>query len=426
MRGKYRLVVVVLLFLVAAIAYMDRAAISVAAPVVSKDLHLSAGQMGIIFSAFYLTYSLFSLVGGYAVDRFGAKRTYSVAMVWWSVFCGATALVTGFLPLLLFRIAFGAGEGPMTTATNKAVTRWFPRQEAGKVMGTTLIAGNMAGAAIAGPVVGALMIAFGWRAAFVGVMLIGFVWLVAWSLFFKDDPAQSHRVGAAERSFIEANRETENASSEAKPFARYLRNPTVIGAAIAYFSAIYVTYFFLSWMPTYLVNVRHMDIASMGAMTVIPWIAGAVGGISSGAIGDAILARTGKRIFCRKIVVVVNLLLATCGLVIAMEMQSTIGAVIVMGLTNLCLSMVPGSCWMLVQESVPFDRLGSVGGVVNFFANLSGIIGPSLTGFVIEYGGGYDSSFILAAAVATTGALVTQFCVRQPQLRQVPAQARTV
>ncbi len=127
-------------------------------------------------------------MGGYATDRFGAKRTYSVAMVWWSVFCGATTLATGFLPLLLFRIAFGAGEGPMTTATNKAVNRWFPRQEAGKVMGTTLIAGNMAGAALAGPVVGGLLVAFGWRSAFIGVMLIGFVWLAAWLVLFKDGP----------------------------------------------------------------------------------------------------------------------------------------------------------------------------------------------------------------------------------------------
>ena len=102
-------------------------------------------------------------------------------MALWSLFCGATAIVTGFGQLLFFRVLFGAGEGPMGSTTNKTVHNWFPREEVGLVMGLTSTGGNMIGAAIAGPVVGFIAVAFGWRVSFVIIMLIGFIWVAAWS-----------------------------------------------------------------------------------------------------------------------------------------------------------------------------------------------------------------------------------------------------
>jgi MFS transporter, ACS family, hexuronate transporter len=428
MNKRYRLVVLLLLFVVSAIAYMDRTAISIAAPVISKEFNLSAAEMGVVFSAFFFAYALCSPLGGYAVDKLGPKRTFGVAMVWWSIFCGATALATGLWPLIIYRVLFGVGESPMTTSANKAISRWFPRHEAGKAIGIALNAGNSIGAAIAGPIVGAMLIAFGWRVAFVGVMMIGFIWLVAWYFLFTDEPAENKLVGPTERNYILENRTVQAEMLEAQPgtILDYLRKPTVIGATIGYFSSIYVSYFFMTWIPTYLIKVHNVNMASMGALTSLLWIAGAIGGISSGAVGDALLKSTGKRIFCRKVIVVTNLFFGAIGLVVALQIQAALGAVAIMALANFCLAMVPGACWMLIQESVPYVRLGRVGGVVNFVANLSGIIGPSLTGYIIEYGGGYTNSFLLAAAVSLTGSLVALTLIRQPRSLPAGTSAQTV
>ncbi|MBV8457012.1 MAG: MFS transporter, partial [Acetobacteraceae bacterium] len=203
--AHYRWVIAGLLFLANAINYLDRSALSIVAPLITKDLGFDVAQLGIIFSAFFVGYSLFCFVGGWASDRWGPRLVFAAAMVWWSLFCGATALVTGFVSLLIVRILFGLGEGPMGSTTNKTITNWFPREEAATMVGVTN-AGNPIGGAISGPIVGLIAAAWSWRVSFVIITLIGLVWVVFWWWLVTDTPAQNPRVTAAEQELVTQSR----------------------------------------------------------------------------------------------------------------------------------------------------------------------------------------------------------------------------
>lgn len=116
-------------FLAGVINYLDRSALSVAAPFIQEDLHISPAQMGMLFSSFFIGYAVFNFIGGWASDKYGAKHTLSAAMVVWSVFSGAIALTYNFASLFIIRVIFGMGEGPLSAATSKAVNNWFPKRK---------------------------------------------------------------------------------------------------------------------------------------------------------------------------------------------------------------------------------------------------------------------------------------------------------
>jgi MFS transporter, ACS family, hexuronate transporter len=422
---NYRWIVGALLFSASILNYIDRAALPIIAPLLSKDLHLNAAQLGTIFSTFFIGYAPFCFIGGQASDRFGSKRVYGWAMAFWSLFCGATAIVTGFAQLLIFRLLFGVGEGPMGSVTNKTVRNWFPRQEVGLVMGMAPTGGNMIGAAIAGPVVGFIAATFGWRIPFVVIMLIGFAWFVAWRLLVTDDPSQNRHISAEELRLIRSNAGQDAVADErpASPLMHYLRSPVVLAIASAFFASNYILYFFLSWMPSYLMDVHHLNIKTMSVLTFVPWTFGLIGSAGGGIISDAILRRTGDGIFARKIMIVGSLAGAALCLFMGTRVSSTFMAIVLMSFSIALMNMTPTGCWALLQAIIPIKRVGGVGGYVHLLANLAGIVGPAITGFIIQYGGGYNSSFLLAGAVSVVGALAVAVFVRKE--RFVRAMAET-
>lgn len=414
--GRYRWTVAFLLFLANAINYLDRSALSIVAPVVSRDLHFDPAQLGLVFSSFFVGYSLFCFIGGWASDRFGPKLVFAVAMAWWSVFCGLTALATGFMSLLVLRVLFGLGEGPMGSTTNKTISNWFPRREAATTVGLTN-AGNPIGGAVAGPIVGLIAFYFDWRISFLIITVIGLVWLAFWMVLVSDTPEGNPRVGTGERALVAEGRAAARHEGSAAPLGHWLRMPAVLAIALAFFSYNYVLYFFLTWLPTYLTSVHHLDLRSMSLLTVIPWVCGAIGMLSGGLISDALFRRTGNSIKARKTVLVTGLLLAAASVFFASRATSLTAAITLIACANLFLLMAPQNCWVLIQEIVPAERVGGVGGYVHLLSNTAGIFGPALTGFIVAYGGGYGASFVLAAALALAGAVAVALVVRAPRPR---------
>src|SRR3984957_17602167 len=208
--GTVRWAVVGLLFLGGMINYLDRAALSVAAPFLTKELNLSPSELGLVFSVFFFGYAAFCFVGGYGSDRIGAKNVFAIASIVWSVFCGLTATVFSFASLLVVRVIFGMGEGPYASAANKLVSNWFPRRQQATAVGWAN-AGTPLGGALAGPVVGFIALSFGWRVSFVVIAAIGLCWAVAWLLLVTDRPEQNPRVSAAERADIAGDQEAPRA-----------------------------------------------------------------------------------------------------------------------------------------------------------------------------------------------------------------------
>lgn len=420
MRDRYRFVIAALLFAAGMINYMDRAALAVVAPLISRDLALSPHQLGEVFSSFFLGYAIFCFIGGHLADRFGPRRVYAGAMALWSLFCGLTAAVGGFVSLLATRIAFGVGEGPMCATTNKSICNWFPREEAASMIGITF-AGQPLGTALAGPIVGLAAVAFGWRVSFVAIALIGILWLLVWLAVMRDLPRQHRRVSAAERARIENSRES-HAPFEAASggsLAACLGRSSVLAVAGGLFAANYVLYFFLSWLPSYLVSAQHFAMREMSLISTVPWIGGALGYVLGGLLSDALLRRSGNGLLARKLVAMGGLGAAALFVLAIPFVTSAGAAVALITLAILCLMASPQASWAMTQELVPAGRVGGVSGFVHFLSNISGMIAPTVTGFAVEYGGGYRGSFLLTGAVGLAGVAVIFFLV--PGGQRTPA-----
>ena len=427
MNGKYRYVVAGLLFAAGAINYMDRAALGIVAPIVSKTLELSPSQMGIVFSIFFIGYSIFSFLGGYFSDKWGTMRVFSWAMTIWSLFCGLTAVATGFVSLLIFRVFFGIGEGPMSSNTNRTISNWFPRHETATMIGFTF-SGQTLGNAMAGPIVGLIALAFGWRASFVVIAVLGFVWLACWRIFVTEKPFQNRRVGANETRLIDESREAaevHNVEDDGTTLGTYLRRPSTLALGAGLFAVNYTQYVFISWLPSYLTNVMHLELKQMSIITSIPWICGAIGYFGGGLVGDFIYKRMDDPVKARKIVATLPLALSGVAVLSITSATSLTSAVALIAGALLFLTASCQSIWAIQHEIVPLRRQGGVGGFIHFLSNLSGIIGPALTGFLIQYFGGYHSAFLFGALIDFAGVLAMVFFIhsRRPVTSRMAAQS---
>ncbi|MFM0197086.1 MULTISPECIES: MFS transporter [Paraburkholderia] len=412
--------VVALLFLAGVINYLDRSALSIAAPLIQKDLNFSHAQMGVVFSSFFVGYALFNFVGGVLSDKVGAKRVFGTAMGVWSLFCGATALATGIGSLIVLRVLFGMGEGPFSSSNSKMVNNWFPRKEVASAIGV-ISSGTPLGGALAGPVVGFMAVQFGWRWAFVAIMLLGLLWLVFWAATTTEHPQQNSRVTSDEMQLILAGQADEHALAHSADGSKlglghFLRKPIILATAFAFFSYNYVLFFFLSWFPTYLTEAHHLSLHDMSIATVIPWVLGSIGLAAGGFISDLILRLTGKPLLSRKIVLGTCLGAAAVCVALAGRVASTEGAVALMSVSIFFLYVTGAVYWAVIQDTVPREHVGGVGGFVHLLANLAGVIGPAVTGFIVQAThGAYGSAFVLAGGIAVLGAVCSLVWIREPR-----------
>ena len=414
-----RWTLVLLLFLVYMINYLDRVALSITVPMIEQDLLLNAEQFGIIFGSFFFGYAIFNFVGGLAVDRFGPTLVMGLAVGLWSIFCGMTAFANGFYSMLILRVLFGMAEGPICASANKMINGWFPKKQAATAMGL-LSAGSPLGGAVAGPIVGYLALAFGWRPAFLIICSVGIVWMLVWFFIAADSPEKSKRVSEEERALVNAQKAAahhpeEALSADAHGLGYYLKQPIILATAFAFFCYNYILFFFLSWFPAYLVQAHGLNIKEMSLTTVIPWIVGFVGLALGGYISDKIFNLTGKLLLSRKIVLVVSLLAAAACVALAGTVSSVMPAVLLMSVSIFFLYITGAIYWAIIQDVVHASRVGGASGFIHLVGSVSGIVGPIVTGYIVQHTGKFDSAFILAGGIAALGALLVLLVVRAPR-----------
>ena len=419
-----RWTIVLLLFLVYMINYLDRVALSLTVPMIEKDLMLNAEQFGMIFGSFFFGYALFNFIGGLATDKYGPTLVLGIAVGMWSLFCGLTAVATGFWSMLILRVLFGMAEGPICASANKAINGWFPKKQAATAMGL-LSAGSPLGGAVAGPIIGYLALAFGWRPAFVIICSIGIVWMIVWFFVAADNPARSKRVSDEERALIEKLKEAQpgdepELAQASHGLGYYLRQPIILVTAFAFFCYNYILFFFLSWFPAYLVQAHGLDIKSMSMTTVIPWIVGFVGLALGGWISDKIFNITGRLLLSRKIVLVVALLAAALCVALAGTVEGVTSAVLLMSISIFFLYITGAIYWAIIQDVVHKSRVGGISGFIHLVGSVSGIIGPIVTGFIVQHTGKFDSAFVLAGVIAALGAFLVLFVVKSPKASSKP------
>jgi MFS transporter, ACS family, hexuronate transporter len=411
---KYRWFIVFMLFLGGVINYLDRSAFSVAAPTITKELHLNSAELGIIFSSFSVGYALFNFVGGYLSDVYGPKKVFTVSMAIWSIFCGLTITAFSFASLFIIRMLFGLGEGPLGSTTNKTIGNWIPPKERARAVGFAF-SGNPLGGAIAGPIVGLIAVYWSWKVSFILITLIGLVWAYFWNKTVTDQPHQHAKVTKEELEEIEQVGPVHsgtNAAQKKLSFSFFIKQPAILFTAFAFFGYNYILYFFLNWFPSYLSMDKGLSIKDMSIATVIPWIVGSIGLIASGYISDYIFRKTDNALFSRKVLLVIGLICSAICIGFTGMVATVVSAVTLMTLGIFFMYITATSYWAILADSVTSEVLGGVTGFVHGLANLSGIVAPSLTGFIVLYTGKFTSAFLVAGALAILGALSVAFFVK--------------
>lgn len=404
-RTHFRWVVMGLVIILVLINYIDRSAIAYAIKPISAALHLGPAQWGLISGAFSIGYLLTALLCGPLVDRFGAKRTLATSIVAWSVASVLTAFAGFFAWLFVLRILLGVGEAPAFPASSRASSRWLPKNE--QAMFLSLIGGAAVclSLLIGGPLVTALLVHVGWRAMFAVLGLSGFVWVILWRVFFRDDPARHPRVGASERRLMATGKTTsEGAVFSGKPdLARAWKNTQLWAVAAGFFAWGYIFWGIMYWLPGYLESQYALDLTSVGLFSVLPWAIGIIGSL----LGGFILGRMqGKntRFHSRCAVMGVFILCVGICMVPVVVVHSLWVSVICISLGVGCGFVTGGFWWVAAIETMP-GQPALAAGILDAAFGLSGVVAPIVMGYIVGFTGSFAGGFVVMMAVALLGAL---------------------
>lgn len=388
------------------INYLDRTVLGIAAPYLTKELGLTAAALGIVFSAFSWSYALLQIPGGIFLDRFGTRVTYSLSLTLWSGFTALMGVVTGLPGLILTRIGVGVFEAPCFPANSRILATWFPQNERARANSIYSV-GQYAGIAFLSVPLFWVTQQFGWRGLF---FMAGGLGVALGALFWwrYREPSQDRTINAAELAYIEAGGGGEYTGARVSFSWRHigwlLRHRQIVGASIGQFGGNSTQVFFVTWFPTYLVNVRGMTFINAGLMTMLPYIGASIGVLVAGQLSDRLLKRTGSANLARKLPIVGGMLLAST--IIAANFvpdDSNLLVVAIMsvaffgqGMTNLG--------WTVISDVAPKKLIGLTAGIFNFSANLAGIVTPLVIGYAYQATGSFFGPLIYIGVVALVGA----------------------
>lgn len=408
--SRVRFVILALITFGVMVNYLDRAIIGIASPAIAREFALSPVAMGLIFSAFSWSYFAAQLPGGLALDRFGARLVYLVALAGWSLSTLLHATATGFASLFGWRISLGLFEAPCFPANNSIVGAWFPRSQRARAIGVYTSAEYVA-LGFATPLLLWLMNTHGWRALFLVSGVLGLIVVPAWWLTYRE-PVRHPRVNQAELALIEQG--GGRIAPETVQFTPAMlwalaRQPQIMALCAAQFAAYSTFVFFLTWFPTYLATVRHMAWIRMGALASLPYLAGFFGILFAGWLSDFLLARGASLNVARKLPVIAGMLLAST-IVLANTVNSDALVVAVLSLAFFAQAM-SSSSWTALSEIAPPGTLGMVGSLFSAAANLSGIVTPLVIAVIYQQTGSFDWALGFIGAVTAAGAAAWIFLV---------------
>jgi len=411
---RVRWFLVIWLFVLSAVSYLDRVNLSIASGSIADAYHLTDVQLGPVFSALVFGYALFQTVGGYLADRFGPRRVLTAGVLWWGVFTALTALVPAQInhALLLFisvRFLLGAGEAVMYPAGNQFVARWIPVRERGIANGW-IFAGVGAGAGLTPPLITYFMIHYGWRSSFWVCAVIGCAAGAVWFVAARDNPSQHPRVSPVELAVIESGLRVSTEHTEAPknaapalvPWSRVVSSREVWAITISYFCYGYVAWIFFSWFFRYLAKVRGLNLKSSAFYSMLPFLAMLVCCLVGGFLNDRLTKRHGPRLG-RCILAAFAMALAAAFIAFGSQVQGVRLASVFLAGGAGALYLSQSSYW-----SVTADIAGRSAGSVSGFMNMGGQLGGALTGsltpwIAAQYG--WTASFLVAAGLCLFGAI---------------------
>ena len=399
MRWPPRYTILLLLFLLSLVNYIDRVNISITAPVMMPELGWDTALFGVVFSAFVFGYAVFMIPSGALADRWSPKLLLVYACCGWSLFTLLTPLGQyAFGVMLSLRFLVGAFEAASLPAATVINARWVPKHELGMAQMIS-ISGVYAGQLIAYPISAWIIGAFSWRSVFYFNAIIGFAWIGLWLWFGSDRPP----AGEA-REHAGHGTDASDHSSQV-PLRALLTSPAVIALAVAYFFWAYGLAMVIAWLPTYLVQARGFTLQQMGWVGMLPVAGGLIGVLGGGAVSDRLLRGGMSPTWARKGIPAIAIAISAPFLAIAAWIDSPMAAVVGFAAFQLITTLGLVAFWSIPVE-LNARLAGSIASIMNFGGNLGGFFSPMVAGFLVAETGEWALPFYTAAIGCFLGAIV--------------------
>jgi ACS family D-galactonate transporter-like MFS transporter len=386
------------------VSYFDRVNLSVSKDALFGAFGISAVMFGFLSSAYNWPYMLLQIPAGLLLDRFGVRRVGVVSTFIWTLASFAAASSIGVVSLFAARFMLGIGEAPTFPGTAKATAYWFPNDERSLATATFDSMAKFS-SALGIPLLGLVLLHFGWRANFALTGIVSVVYLALFFAFYRN-PSADAKLSPAERAYIErggAQPEDPVRAAAGAPLIYLLRQPKVIGLALGYGSYNYVFYLLLTWLPSYLAEAQHLALRRSFFYTAVPWLSATIAElIVGGWLVDALIQRGYKAALVRRTILVGGTLLGL-GIFGVAYAHSAENAVfwITVSITGLSIAAPVG--WSMPGLIAPRESVGTIGGIMNLSNQLSGIAAPIVTGFVVAATRNFTWAFLVASAYLLIG-----------------------
>jgi ACS family glucarate transporter-like MFS transporter len=406
---RLRYILAFWLFILSAVAFLDRTNISIAGLAVSREYGLGNQRLGWIFSSFLIGYAVFQLPAGWLSSRFGPRRVLTLGVLLWGAMTALTAMLPttiehAVLLLVGVRFVLGAGESVIYPAANQFVARWVPLQERGVINGL-IFAGVGAGSGLTPPMLSWLISHHGWRSAFWFSATVGFVAAIVWWLIARDTPEEHPDVQPAELLEIRKGLNFRNAVSESEKPAIHWRaifhRRDLRVLMMSYFSFGYIAWIFFSWFFLYMAQVRGFDLRSSARYAMLPFLSMTVCCLAGGVLSDRLTERYGLRVG-RCVLASSSMVVTALFLVIGSQTQrpQLAGLILAGGAGMLYISQ--SSFWS-VSADIAGDNSGIFSSIMNMGGQIGGAVTASLTPWIAQRYG-WTTSFAIAASLALVSA----------------------
>ncbi len=399
----YRWVISSLVCVITLVNFIDRSAISFVIHPLKEEFHFTDTEFGMILSAFGAGYMLLTALGGWLVDRWGARITWSLAAITWSFSVAFLGCASTFLQFIGLRFLLGITEGPHFPAMTRTISDWLPASERARALSLGLVAIPLA-SVIGAPMISYLVVNFGWRMMFVIISGLGVIWAICWYILFRNKPEDSKYVGKAEALLItSASKEVLHGEKVGWRFV--LTHPALVANNIAYFAFGYMLFLVTLWLPGYFISHHKLDLKLVGWYLIIPWLVGALFLKMGGIISDSIYKKSGSSRLARSYLIwITQLLTAVCFVLLALS-HSLFFSILFLSL-GIGFGLMAQPAFFSVNIDVVKERSGLAQGVTSSSLSLAGIIAPVVTGSLIDFTGSYNIAFLLLAGLMVISSFV--------------------
>lgn len=415
--GGRRWIIVGLLLAGGMVNFIDRSALSVAAPEMMRDLKLSNADIGLLGTVFSLVYAVFQLPSGWLIDKLGAKKVYSFAIILWSGATVLTGICSSKLGLVFARGILGVTEAPCWPSAAKITTAWFTKKERGLATGIWDAASKW-GPTVAPPLLVFLMVSFGWRPLFyiaggAGILFGLFL------LIFYCQPEKAKWLSAEELAYIKrgggGTAEKIGASASSMRWRHLFAYRSVWGMILGWFCYIWMFNILTYFVPLYLLKTQNISINTVGFLASVPFLAGIVGAFVGGYVSKWLVdRRIADPMTAKRATISVCAVLGGVALMSAPFFTSMEATLALLSIGMAMLSALSANGWALPGDVAPPSMVASVGGIQNFGGYFAGSLSPLVTGMIADATGSYALAFVSGGVIAACSALCYWFIVNKP------------